>query len=395
MYIRRHAAAAGILAVVVAATLVGAPAAPATGQIWLAGDSTVIPGSYIVVLNDSSPGGRADGQRVGAAVPDRAARLARQYGGAVNRVFSAALNGFEIHLSEPSAHRLAADPMVARVEQNQRMSVAGGVQLNPPSWGLDRIDQRALPLDQRYAFPNTALSVHAYLIDTGIRRTHIDFSGRASSGFNAVGTGPADDCNGHGTAIAGIVGGTGYGVAKEVQLVAVRVLDCAGAGTTAGVLAGVDWVTANAIHPAVANMSLGGSASAALDAAVTTSINSGVTYAVAAGNSSSNACNFSPARVPRALTVAGTTITDTTMSSGNFGPCVDLYAPGASITSTWYTGNTATATLSGSSLATPHVAGAAALVLFDHPTWTPAQVSSYLVTNATPLPFGRLLYVVH
>jgi subtilisin family serine protease len=276
---------------------------------------------------------------------------------------------------------------VAYVEQNHVLH-AFGTQSNPPSWGLDRIDQRNLPLDNSYTYPVTGTGVRAYIIDTGIRFSHGQFGGRASSGYDAIDGGSADDCNGHGTHVAGTVGGTGYGVAKEVRLVGVRVLNCSGSGTTAQVVAGIDWVTANAVKPAVANMSLGGGADSTLDAAVSRSIASGITYGIAAGNGNifgirQNACNTSPARVPEAITVGATQNNDAAASFSNYGTCVDLLAPGVSITSSWYTSDTASNTISGTSMATPHVAGAAAQLLQQNPGWTPQQVRDAMVANAT------------
>jgi subtilisin family serine protease len=227
--------------------------------------------------------------------------------------------------------------------------------------------------------------VTAYVIDTGIRTTHTTFGGRASWGTNTSGDGNNTDCNGHGTHVAGTIGGREYGVAKTVSLVAVKVLTCGGSGSNAGVIAGVDWVTSNARGKnAVANMSLGGGANTALDNAVTTSINSGVTYALAAGNETQNACNVSPARTAAAITVGATTSTDAKASYSNYGTCVDLFAPGSSITSSWRTSDTATNTISGTSMASPHVAGAAALLKAQNPTWTPAQIRNAMVANATP-----------
>ncbi|MFV2019729.1 S8 family peptidase [Micromonospora sp. LOL_023] len=368
-------------AAAVATALIGNPAAAApAGEIQLAGGATAVTDSYIVVLKDAAVAGRADAARA-AAVADRAGSLAGQYGGAVNRVFGTAVNGFEAKLSASAARRLAAHSSVAYVEQNHTVSIAA-TQTNPPSWGLDRIDQRNRPLNNSYTYPNTGSNVTAYIIDTGIRTTHNDFGGRARAGYDAFG-GTSADCNGHGTHVAGTVGGTAYGVAKGVRLVAVRVLNCSGSGTTAGVIAGVNWVTANAVKPAVANMSLGGGASSTLDSAVASSISSGISYAVAAGNSNANACNSSPARVANAITVGATTSTDARASYSNYGTCLDIFAPGSSITAPWYTSNTATNTISGTSMAAPHVAGAAALVLGQFPAYTPAQVTSYLVANAT------------
>jgi subtilisin family serine protease len=380
---RRPPVASGLVAVAVAVTvaMAGTPAsaAPDEGQIRRAGGDTAVAGSYIVVFKDS----KVARSSVGQAARD----LATRHGGSVARTYQTALRGFEAKVSEKEAARIAADPDVAYVEQTHTVRIQD-TQTNPPSWGLDRIDQRNLPLSSSYTYPSTATNVHAYIIDTGIRLSHNDFGGRATSGFDAVDGGSADDCNGHGTHVAGTVGGSSYGVAKGVQLVAVRVLNCSGNGTTAGVAAGIDWVTANAIKPAVANMSLGGGADSTLDAAVRNSIASGVTYGIAAGNGNAlgvrqNACNFSPARVTEAITVGATQSNDAAASFSNFGTCVDILAPGVSITSAWYTSNTATNTISGTSMATPHLVGVAALVLAAQPARTPAQVRDDLVSAAT------------
>jgi subtilisin family serine protease len=371
-------AAVTVTAVAVTAFVVGggtALAAPATGEIRPAGSATVVKDSFIVVLKDS-PALQAKG--VDATV----AALQARFGGSVGHVFRKALHGFEISVNEATARRLAADTAVAYVQRNGIYRISG-TQPNPPSWGLDRIDQRNLPLNSSYTYPTTASNVHAYIIDTGIRFTHSDLGGRATSGVDEIDGGTADDCHGHGTHVSGTVGGATYGVAKGVQLVGVRVLDCNGSGTTAQVAAGIDWVTANAIKPAVANMSLGGGVDATLDNAVTNSINSGVTYAIAAGNSNANACNASPARVPAAITVGATDINDNRASFSNFGTCVDIFAPGVNITSSWNSSDTATNTISGTSMATPHVTGAAALVASANPGFTPQQVRDSLVNNAT------------
>jgi subtilisin family serine protease len=258
------------------------------------------------------------------------------------------------------------------------------------TWGLDRIDQRALPLSGTYTYPTTASAVHAYIIDTGIRFSHSEFGGRATSGFDAVDGGSADDCNGHGTHVSGTVGGATYGVAKNVHLVAVRVLDCNGSGSTSGVIAGIDWVTADHAPgaPAVANMSLGGGRSRALDDAVRNSIADGVSYAIAAGNGNifglaKDACRTSPARVPEAMTVSATNNLDTKAPWANFGKCVDWFAPGVAITSAWNTGDTANNTISGTSMATPHTTGVAALYLQLHPGATPAQVRDALFAGTS------------
>jgi len=359
------------LLVTVAAGALATSASAAEGTIREAGSSSVVKDSYVVVLKSST------------AVPAAVTSLKGKYGGKVGRTYQHALGGFEISIGEAAAKKLAADPAVSYVQKNGIFSIKA-TQSNPP-WGLDRIDQRALPLSTTYTYDTTASNVHAYIIDTGIRVTHQQFGGRAVSGTDAVDNDSnAADCNGHGTHVAGTVGGSTYGVAKAVQLVAVRVLDCAGSGTTAGVVAGIDWVTANAIKPAVANMSLGGGADSVLDAAVNRSIAAGITYAVASGNETANACNSSPARVPNAITVNATTRTDAKASFSNFGTCTDIFAPGQDILSSWYSSDTATNTISGTSMATPHVVGAAALVLAANPGFTPAQVASALTTAATP-----------
>ncbi|KKJ96012.1 S8 family peptidase [Micromonospora sp. HK10] len=366
-----------------AAALTAAAATPAlaapTGEIRYAGAPDAISGSYLVMLKTDAVG-TANSLAARTAVPDRAAGLAKRYGGSVGTVWSAALTGYRATMAPGQARRLAADPAVAYVEQD-RVVTTQGTQTGA-TWGLDRIDQRNLPLNSTYTYPNTASNVRAYIIDTGIRTTHSQFGGRATWGTNTVDTNNTD-CNGHGTHVAGTVGGSTYGVAKGVRLIAVKVLNCSGSGSTSGVVSGVNWVTANAVKPAVANMSLGGGASSTLDNAVANSISSGVTYGIAAGNSSANACNSSPARVASAITVGATTSTDARASYSNYGSCVDIFAPGSSITSAWRTSDTATNTISGTSMATPHVVGAAALVLGANPSYTPAQVASYLTTNAT------------
>ncbi|GAA2801285.1 serine protease [Saccharopolyspora taberi] len=356
--------------------------AQAEGQIRDSGGGEIIPGSYLVVLSDAPHIQSAD-------VPSIATNLLSRFTGQLDRTFRSALRGFSATMDEREARRLAADPAVAYVEANKRVH-ASGTQPNPPSWGLDRIDQRNLPLDRTYNYSTTADNVSAYVIDTGVRITHQTFGGRAKHGFDAVDNdNDATDCNGHGTHVAGTIGGSEYGVAKGVTVHGVRVLDCRGSGTTAGVVAGIDWVTANAQKPAVANMSLGGGASSTLDQAVRNSVASGVTYAVAAGNGDmfgnpQDACNSSPARTREAITVGATDNTDTRASFSNYGTCLDLFAPGVDITSSWHSGDTATNTISGTSMATPHVAGAAALYLAANPSATPAQVSSGLVAASTP-----------
>jgi subtilisin family serine protease/lysophospholipase L1-like esterase len=356
-----------------------ASGAAATGEIWPPGRAPAVSGSYIVVLKDDVVPSDAD--RIG--ISGKANHLASTYGGSVGRVYATALHGFEATLSEAAARRLAEDPAVAYVEQNHLVRVAD-TQVSPPSWGLDRVDQRSLPLDSTYTSPNAGSGVHAYIIDTGIRTTHADFAGRATSGFDAIDGGSADDCNGHGTHVAGTVGGVAYGVAKDVSLVAVRVLDCAGTGTATDLLEGLDWVTANAVKPAVASLSVSlAGVDTAVDSAIANSIASGVVYAAAAGNDNTDACTRSPGRAPAAITVGATTSNDARAPYSNYGSCVDLFAPGSDVTSAGYSDDTATAVLSGTSMAAAHVTGAAALALAANPSWTPNQVSAYLVGEAT------------
>ena len=374
---RRLLAALALIAPVTAGLITASPASAsspgASPEPPAAGAPT---GEYIVVLKDTENVRRR-------GVPNRARELAERRGARAGKIYQHALKGFTFRGNAQQAREVAADPDVAFVEEDRVISLTAQ-QVNPPSWGLDRIDQRRLPLDGVYGYPGTASNVTAYIIDTGILTTHSDFGGRASHGYDFVdGDANATDCNGHGTHVAGTVGGTSYGVAKGVRLVAVRVLNCSGNGTTSGVIAGIDWVTRNARKPAVANMSLGGGASAALDAAVNNSINSGVTFVVAAGNESTNACTRSPARTPNAITVGATTSGDARASYSNYGSCLDIFAPGSSITSAWHTSTTARNTISGTSMATPHVAGAAALYLSANPSASPTQVRNALVANGT------------
>ncbi|MBL8264526.1 MAG: S8 family serine peptidase [Xanthomonadaceae bacterium] len=340
-----------------------------------------IPGQYIVVLKDNAASlasERSSLSRVSVVARD----IATKHRTRLVRSYNNVLRGFVARADDKGLARLLADPRVAYVQEDGVVSIAAS-QTNA-TWGIDRVDQRDLPLNQTYTYDTTASSVHAYIIDTGILASHSQFSGRLGTSYDAVTNGGnANDCQGHGTHVAGTVGGSTYGIAKEVKLHAVRVLDCNGSGSNSGVIAGMDWVASNHVKPAVANMSLGGSADQATDDAVNRLHNAGVTVVVAAGNDNSNACSYSPARAANAITVGSTTNTDARSSFSNYGSCLDIYAPGSNIVSAGISSSTATATLSGTSMASPHVAGVAALYLASNPSATPTQVRNALVDNAT------------
>ncbi|MFI5835724.1 S8 family serine peptidase [Micromonospora sp. NPDC051300] len=359
---------------------VGGPAqADPTGVIRNADSPTAVAGRYIVTLKDAG---------LSRAVLDsRARELTGRFGARTRHVYGSALTGFSAEMSARQAARLAADPAVAAVEQVQRIEVSD-TQSNPPNWGDDRIDQRSLPLDRSFTYPSAAgQGVTVYVLDTGINATHTEFTGRVRQGTDVVdGDSTPQDCHGHGTHVAGTAVGSTYGVAKKAAVVSVRVLNCQGTGTNDDLIAGINWVRANAQKPAVANYSIGcGSrcSSQAMDSAVTSLIGSGVQFVQAAGNSSDDACYYSPQAVAAAVTVGNSTSSDGRNSSSNYGSCLDLFAPGTSIVSASYASNTGSATMTGTSMASPHVAGAAALYLGANPSATPAQVRAALVDNGT------------
>ena len=356
--------------------LVSSPASSQGHKEKVRKNAKKIANNYIVVLDDAVVGERGDNSIAGYMAED----MGRIYNGKVKNVYKHAVNGFSVEMSETDAEALAQDYRVLFVEEDGVVT-ADATQTNPP-WGLDRIDQRNRPLSATYTYNWTGSGVRVYVIDTGIRTAHTQFGGRASDVFDAFG-GNGQDCNGHGTHVSGTVGGSTYGVAKSALLRGVRVLDCNGSGSNSGVIAGVDWVRQNFIAPAVANMSLGGGASSAVDTAVNNLSNAGVAVAVAAGNSNANACNSSPARAANAITTGSTTSTDARSSFSNFGTCLDIFAPGSGILSAWFSSNTATATLSGTSMASPHVAGVAALYKQANPSASATTVRNAIVNNAT------------
>ncbi|WP_298179333.1 S8 family peptidase [Saccharomonospora sp.] len=375
-----RAALTGVVAVGVTGLFAAgmAPAQAEVGQVFHAGSAEAVDGSYIVVLKDGAQGSSLSSSEVTA----QAQTLAADYGVQVNRTFDTALNGFTIKADATAAKRLAADDAVEFVSQNQRFHIADAPEAQATaSWGLDRIDQRDLPLDDSYTPPTSAADVTAYVIDTGVSE-HSDFGDRLQPGADFVDNDDdATDENGHGTHVAGTIGGEQYGVAPDVNLVGVRVLDANGSGTTAQVISGIEWVAENASGPSVANMSLGGPADTALDEAVQGAIEAGITFGVAAGNESSDASGSSPARVSEAITVAASDQDDSEAYFSNYGDVVDLYAPGVDITSAWHDGNENT--ISGTSMATPHVVGAAALYLADNADASPEEVSDALTSSAT------------
>jgi len=366
-----------IVKLTLAASAVMSCFAAQAGEIKGINAANVIPNRYIVVFKDTAMM-NFRGEKQSTAVVANA--VGQRFGAKVERAFNHVLNGAVITTDVQNAKRLADDPEVAYVEADQIMRISGTQ--TSATWGLDRIDQTNLPLNGSFTYPSSS-GVHAYILDTGIRGTHNNFTGRMGNGYTAVNDGQGtNDCQGHGTHVAGTVGGTTWGVAKNVTLHPVRVLGCDGSGSNSGVIAGMDWVTANAVKPAVANMSLGGGASQATDDAIARMTNAGIATVVAAGNDSSNACNYSPARAPSAITVGSTTSSDAMSSFSNYGSCVDVYGPGSNITSASYSSNTGSTSMSGTSMASPHLAGVAALYLAANPNATPSQVTTAIVNNS-------------
>lgn len=352
----------------------------------------IIKNQYIVILNKDA----------GPSI-DFAQNIAKQHGAKVLQSYDTVLKGFAIYLPDTAAtafvEAMKKNPQVLSIENDTVMKIDATTQSNP-DWGLDRIDQKALPLNSAYSYLQTGSGTTAYIVDTGILSSHQQFSGRVLSGYTAISDGNGTtDCNGHGTHVAGTVGGSTYGVAKNVNLVPIRILGCDGSGASSNVIAGLDWILKNGKKPAVVNMSLGGDASTSLDSAVENLFNNGYVMVVAAGNSNTDACSASPARVNKALTVAATDNTDTRASYSNYGSCVDIFAPGSQINSSWIGSNTATKVLNGTSMATPHVAGVVAEMLQSTPTATPETISTNLLnqasSNVVKNPSGspnRLLY---
>ena len=366
------AAAAVAAAAIGSGLALPANAAPTEGTVVGANSAKAVKGSYIVTMKSSA-------MKAGST---ESKKVVTKHGGTVKNTYKHALNGYSAAMSEQEAKELAADPAVDQVFANHKYSISGE-QADPPSWGLDRLDTKELKLDKKYTYPDKAgEGVTAYVIDTGTRASHKDFEGRVGKGFDAVDGGAADDGNGHGTHVSSTVAGKAYGVAKKAKIEPVRVLDDQGSGSTEGVVKGIEWVAQNAKGPSVANMSLGGPADEALDKAVKNTIAKGVTFAVAAGNESQDASKSSPARVPEALTVGATDNKDAQAEFSNFGKSLDIYAPGVDITGAWNSGDDGKDTISGTSMASPHVAGAAAVYLSGHADAKPDAVSKALTGGA-------------
>jgi serine protease len=350
-------------------------------------ESRAIKDKYIVVFNTPSVLNLDSDQSIAQFATEQGASLNNKYDVNVQTNFGSALNGVLIDANQEQVKQMLSDPNIAYIEQDQMMYAtpiqASGDQASP-TWGLDRVDQRSGSLDGNYHYDYDGTGVTAYVVDTGVLNSHNEFGGRATSGYDFIDNdNNATDCNGHGTHVAGTIAGSKYGVAKNVNVVGVRVLGCNGSGSNSGVIQGINWVKNNASGPSVANMSLGGGASQATDDAVNAAVSAGITFVVAAGNDNSNACNYSPARAASAITVGSTANGDSRSSFSNYGNCLDIYAPGSNITSAWYNSNSATNTISGTSMAAPHVAGVAALYLDENTGLSSSQVESLLNSRST------------
>ncbi|RJE73350.1 alkaline serine protease [Pseudoalteromonas sp. MSK9-3] len=365
------------------AILTGLSSQAFAAQMIEVDQAKAIDNKYIVVFDAPKIIDKTDKKAVAAYIAQQTKILSNQYNVTVEREFGTALNGVLVDASKKQIHTLLSNPNVKYIEQDQIVSVTPLIDTKADQgnaiWGLDRVDQTDLPLNSNYHYDYDGSGVTAYVIDTGVLISHNEFGNRASHGYDFIDNdNNATDCNGHGTHVAGTVGGNSYGVAKNVNVVGVRVLGCNGSGSNSGVIAGINWVKNNASGPSVANMSLGGGASQATDDAVNNAVASGISFVVAAGNDNRSACNYSPARAANAITVGSTTSSDGRSSFSNYGNCLDIYAPGSSIKSAWYNSNSATNTISGTSMASPHVAGAVALYLDQNPSLSPSQIDSLL-----------------
>ncbi|MCG9578149.1 S8 family peptidase [Vibrio tubiashii] len=365
---------------------VSQPESEILAPLLMASENKGIQNQYIVVLKQPLSLSNDNPQAMQQFTQQAITSLENEHVLKISKVFDRSISGFVATLSPQQLNALRSDAQVDFIEQDRVISIDPVISTNANQsnaiWGLDRIDQRSLPLNNSYNYNYDGSGVTAYVIDTGVTTTHAEFGGRATSGYDFVDNdSDATDCNGHGTHVAGTIGGTQYGVAKNVNIVGVRVLSCSGSGSTSGVIGGVDWVAANASGPSVANMSLGGGVSTALDRAVANAVQSGISFMLAAGNSNADACNSSPAREPSGVTVGSTTSNDSRSSFSNWGSCVDVFAPGSSIKSAWYDGGYRT--ISGTSMATPHVAGVAALYLQENSSLSPAQVAALISERAS------------